>query len=87
MVNLKARLPKSREKVELGKHDRRVLEHLDQLDTQEMGGKGDVATPISLTLLDLVADLDTVKAEYEVVMGDWNVRSPCRGHSALTCCW
>ena len=36
MVNLKARLQKLREKAELGRHDKRVLEHLEQLDTQKM---------------------------------------------------
>ena len=33
MVNLKARLQRSRGKAELSRHDRRVLEHLD---TQEV---------------------------------------------------
>ena len=48
------------------------MDHLEQLDTQEVGGSGGVATPISLALLDLAADLDKMKAEYEVVVGDWN---------------
>ena len=51
------------------------MDHLEQLDTQEVGGSGDVATPISLALRDLAADLDKVKAEYEVVW-NWNVRHP-----------
>ena len=49
---------------------------MEQLDTQEVGGSGGVATPVSLALLDLAADLDKMKAEYEVVVGDWNVRHP-----------
>ena len=73
---MKARLQESRGKVELSRHDRRVLEHLEQLDTQEMGGKGGAATPVSLALLDLAAELDKMKPEYEVVLGDKNVRHP-----------
>ena len=76
MVNLKARLQKAREGAELDKHNRRVLGHLEQLDTQEVGGSGGVATPVSPALLDLAAELDKMKAEYEVVVGDWNVRHP-----------
>ena len=76
MVNLKARLQKAREGAELDKHNRRVLDHLEQLDTQEVEGSGGAATPVSLALLDLAADLDKMKAEYEVVVGDWNVRHP-----------
>ena len=76
MVNTKARLQKSREKTELSRHDGKVQEHLEQLDTQEVGGKGGAATPVSLALLDLAANLDKVEAEYEVVVGDWNVRHP-----------
>ena len=76
MVNLKAKLQRAREGGELDKHSRRVLDHLEQLDTQEVGGSGGAATPVSLALLDLAADLDKVKAEYEVVVGDWNVRHP-----------
>ena len=44
MVNLKAKLQKAREGAELDKHNRRVLDHLEQLDTQEVGGSGGVAT-------------------------------------------
>ena len=76
MVNLKAKLQKAREGAELDKHSGRVLDHLEQLDTQEVGGSGGAATPVSLALLDLAADLDKMKAEYEVVVGDWNVRHP-----------
>ena len=76
MVNLKARLQRAKEGAELDKHDRRVLDHLEQLDTQEVGGSGGAATPVSLALLDLAAELDKMKAEYEVVVGDWNVRHP-----------
>ena len=82
MGNLKARLQKSREKNELSRYDRKVLEHLEQLDTQEVGGKGGATTPVSLALLDLAAELDKMKAEYEVVVGDWNVRHP-RGKPSL----
>ena len=53
MVNLKARLQNSGERTELSRHDRRMLEHLEQLDTQEVGGKGGAATPFSRALLDL----------------------------------
>ena len=49
---------------------------MEQLDTQEVGGSGGAATPVSLALLDLAAELDKMKAEYEVVVGDWNVRHP-----------
>ena len=76
MVNLKARRQRAREGAGLDKHNRRVLDHLEQLDTQGVGGSGGVATPVSLALLDLAADLDKMKAEYEVVVGDWNVRHP-----------
>ena len=76
MGNLKAKLQSARDGAELDKHDRRVLDHLEQLDTQEVGGSGGVATPISLALLVLAANLDKMKAEYEVVVGDWNVRHP-----------
>ena len=31
---------------------------------------------MSLALLDLARDLDKVKAEYEVIVGDWDVRQP-----------
>ena len=50
MVNLKARLQRAKERTELDTHDRRVLEHLQQLDTQEVGGSGGAATPVSLEL-------------------------------------
>ena len=36
MVNLKAKLQKAREDAELDKHSRRALDHLEQLDTQEV---------------------------------------------------
>ena len=78
IANLKARLQREREGAVLEKHDRRVLEHLGQLDTLEVGGSGGIATPwpVSLALLDLAAELDKPKAEYEVVVVDWNVRHP-----------
>ena len=76
MVNLKARLRRAREGVELGKHDRRVLDHLEQLDTQEVGDNGGAASPVSLALLDLAAELDEMKAEYEVLADEWNGRHP-----------
>ena len=41
-----------------------------------MEAGGGAATPVSLALLDLAADLDKMEAEYEVVVGDWNVRHP-----------
>ena len=80
MANLKVRLQRAKEGAGLDKHDRRMLDHLEQLDTQEVGGSGGVASPASLALLDLAAKLDRMKAEYEVVVGDWNVRHP-RGKS------
>ena len=40
MGNLKARLQRARDGAELDKYNRRVLDHLEQLDTQEVGGKG-----------------------------------------------
>ena len=83
MVNLKARLQRSREKAELIRHVRSVLVHLGQLDTQEVGGKGGAATLASLALLDLAAELDKMGVEYEVVVGDWNVRHP-RGKPSMT---
>ena len=55
MANLNARLQRSGVKAELGRQDRRVLEHLKQLDSHEVGGKGGAATPVSLALLDLAA--------------------------------
>ena len=70
MGNLKARLQRAKNGAELDKHNRRVLDHLEQLDTQEVGGKGGAATLVSLALLDLAADLDKMKAEYEVMVGD-----------------
>ena len=75
-MNLKTRLQRAKEGAGLDKHNRGVLDHLEQLDTQEVGGSGGVATPVSLALLDLAADLDKMKAEYAVVVGDWNVRHP-----------
>ena len=74
MANLKARLQTEREGAVLEEHDRRVLEHLEQLDTLEVGGSGGIATPVSLALLDLTAKLDKLKAENGMVVGDWNVR-------------
>ena len=65
MVNLRARLRRVKEGAELDKHNRRVLDHLEQLDTLEVGGSGGAATPVSLALLDLAADLDKLNAEYE----------------------
>ena len=41
-----------------------------------VGGRGEAASPVSLALFDLARDLNKVKAEYEVVVGDWNVRNP-----------
>ena len=76
MVNLRTRLQRAKEGAGLDKHNRRVLDHLEYLDTLEVGGSGGAATPVSLALLDLAADLDKLKAEYEVVVGDWNVRHP-----------
>ena len=76
MVNLRTRLQRAKEGAGLDKHNRRVLDHLEQLGTLEVGGSGGAATPVSLALLDLAADLDKLKAEYEVVVGDWNVRHP-----------
>ena len=76
MVNLRTRLQRAKEGAGLDKHNKRVLDHLEQLNTLEVGGSGGAATPVSLALLDLAADLDKLKAEYEVVVGDWNVRHP-----------
>ena len=53
-----------------------MLGHLEQLGTLVVGGSGGAANPVSLALLDPARDLDKVKAEYEVVVGDWNVRQP-----------
>ena len=44
MVNLKTRLQRAKEGAGLDKHNRRVLDHLVQLDIQEVGGSGGVAT-------------------------------------------
>ena len=60
----------------MDKHNKRVLDHLEQMDTPEVGGSGGVATPISLALLDLAAELDKMKASHEAVADDWNVRHP-----------
>jgi ribonuclease HI len=60
-----------------------VLEHLEQLDTLVVGGKGGAANPVSLALLDLAHDLNKVRSEYEVVVGDWNVRNP-RGKASTS---
>ena len=76
MRNLRGRLERHREADTLDKQDRAVLEHLEQLGTLVVGGKGGAANPVSLALFDLAHDLNKVMAEYEVVVGDWNVRSP-----------
>ena len=46
------------------------------MDTQEVGSSGGAASPVSLALLDLAVELDKMTAEYEVAVGDWNVRHP-----------
>ena len=76
MRNLRGRLEKQREAGTLSKQDSVVLEHLEQLGTLVVGGKGGAANPVSLALLDLAHDLDRARSEYEVVVGDWNVRNP-----------
>ena len=76
ILNLRRRLEKHREAGTLDEHDRAVLDHLEQLGTLAVGGKGGAANPVSLALFDLTRDLDKVKVECEVVAGDWNVRSP-----------
>ena len=48
MVNLKARLQRAKEGAELEKHNMRVLDHLDQLDTLGVGGSGGVAILLSV---------------------------------------
>ena len=76
MRNLRGRLERHREAGTLDKQDSVVLEHLEQLGTLVVGGKGGAANPVSLALLDLAHDLNKIRAEYEVVVGDWNVRNP-----------
>ena len=76
MVNLEVRLQRAKEGVGLDKHGRRVLDHLEHLLTQEIGGSGRAASPVNLALLDLAAELDKMEAGYEVVAGDWNIRHP-----------
>ena len=76
MLNLRRRLEKHKGAGTLDKQDKAVLDHLEQLDTLVVGGSGGTANPMSLALLDLARDLDKVKAEYEVVVGDWNIRHP-----------
>ena len=39
-------------------------------------GSGGAASPVSLALLNLAAELDKMKAGYYVVVGDWNGRHP-----------
>ena len=76
MRNLRGRLERHREAGTLDKQNKAVLEHLEQLGTPVVGGKGGAASPVSLALFDLTHDLNKVRSEYEVVVGDWNVRSP-----------
>jgi hypothetical protein len=76
MLNLRGRLEKHREDGTLDKQDKAVLDHLEQLGTLVVGGKGGAANPVRLALFDLAHDLNKVRAEYEVVVDDWNVRSP-----------
>ena len=79
MRNLRGRLERHREAGTLDKQDRAVLEHLEQLGTLVVGGKGGAANPVSLALFDLAHDLNKVMAKYEVVVGDWNVRPTWQG--------
>ena len=58
MTNLKVRLQRAEEGVGLDTHAMRVLEHLEQLDTQEVGGSAGAASPVSLALLDLAEELE-----------------------------
>ena len=83
MRNLRGRLERQKEAGTLDKQDSVVLEHLEQLDTLVVGGKGGAANPVSLALLDLAHDLNKVRSEYEVVVGDWNVRNP-RGKASTS---
>ena len=46
----------------LDTQNRAVVDHLEQLGTMVVGGKGGAANPVSLALF------DKVKAEYEVVV-------------------
>ena len=55
---------------------RKVLDQLRQVGSDQVGGDGGVATPVSLALLDLATDLGKMEAGYEVVVGDWDVRRP-----------
>ena len=75
MRNPRGRLERHREAGTLDKQDRAVLEHLEQLGKLVVGGKGGATNPMSLSLFDLAHDLNKVMPEYEVVVGDWNVRS------------
>ena len=70
ILNTRRRLEKHREAGTLDKQDRAVLDHLEQLSTLVVGGKGGAAIPVSLALFDLAHDLNKVLAEYEVVVGD-----------------
>ena len=52
MLNLRRRLEKHREADTLDEQDGAVLDHLEQLGTMVVGGKGGAATPVSLALFD-----------------------------------
>ena len=67
----------------MDKHDRRVLDHFEHFGTLEVGGSGGPGCRV-VALLDLAAELDKVKAEYEMVVGDWNVRHSEGGSSKNT---
>jgi hypothetical protein len=56
MRNLRGRLERHREAGTLDKQNRAVLEHLEQLGTLVVGGKGGAANPVSLALFDLTQD-------------------------------
>ena len=47
----------------MDKHDRRVLDCLEQLDTHGVGGSGGATSPVSLALLDPAVELDKVKEQ------------------------
>ena len=76
MRNLRGRLERHMEACTLDTQDKAVLEHLEQLGTLVVRGKGGATKPVSLALVDLAHDLNKAMTEYEVVVGDWNVRSP-----------
>ena len=67
MARLRAKLQHDEVKGCIEAQGRRTLAHLKQVGTLEVGGVGGGATPISLALHDIEADLYKMKAKYEVI--------------------